>query len=330
LSTKILNQTDSLNQKIIYRRSHPYKGLVDAFYETTVDFHYIEVDYVYKNVDLEIAFLLTLEAVFRVSSLLDLKAYTMDNPYVESLEYNIKNQILKAAQESLIKFIDSLNELAHKQKNEMIIYLIVCLVAYFSVVVLQLIFVILGNYSIFSQAEFMLLLHPKNCKKQEQVAKEFLAVIHLGTFDVEQMSDDDHSIDSGANSVRNDIRKKNYRISVSMRNMDGRKFLCSAFRKVGYLWRSLLFLCLLGGYLFTAFLICNARFNTIMDINEAYQLSIYFNGYLNGAHNALMAHYLTPEMPIYQMNTYDFILEKLTNLHKAANKLLDVHSLNQK
>jgi hypothetical protein len=320
----ILNQTTSLSQKIIDRRNNPYKNSIDPFYEARVDFHYAEVDYVYEDVDLEIGFLLTMGAIFRVGSSFDLAAYTMDNPYVMSLEYNIKNQILIVAKKALYEFIDNLNNLADKEKNKMMINLIICFVVYLSFVLLQFVFIALENYTIFLQAELMLLLPPKNCKEQERIAKEFLTIIHLGTLDVEQMSEDDYSMGSDINSVKSGRRKKNYSLSVSMRNMDGRKFISSTFRKIGYVWRSLLFFCLLGGYLLTTFLVSNAHFNTITDISEIYQLSVHFVNHLNEIQNGVMVHYITPEMPIYQKSSYDFILEKVSNLHTATNYLLEV------
>lgn len=324
LSETILAQVSSLNQRITDRRDNPYANLEDEFYTSKVNYYYAEVDYTFQEVDLEISYLLLMESIYRIASVGSLAAYSEDNLYVQSFEYNMKNEIVGPSRTKLHSFIESMHDQAYKEKSKAEIISFICIGIYLAIAVLQFVFVVLENSSIFSQAELMLLLPTRNCKEQEKIAKEFLTIIHLGSFDMEQMSDDHVSYNSGANSVQSGRRKKSYSAAVSMRNMEGRRFVCSAFRKLGYIWRSLVFLCLLGGYLLVLQLLIYSHFNKIIEISNSFETTVMSSNYINGVQNAIMNYYITPDWEIGQMEPYDYLLMRLTNLLEDTSYLLDV------
>eukprot|EP00826_Nyctotherus_ovalis_P034566 TRINITY_DN2893_c0_g1_i5.p1 TRINITY_DN2893_c0_g1~~TRINITY_DN2893_c0_g1_i5.p1 ORF type:complete len:288 (+),score=58.27 TRINITY_DN2893_c0_g1_i5:714-1577(+) len=282
------------------------------------------MDYNFTDVDLEIVYLLLMEAVYRISSPGQLDLYTADNVYIKNYEHNFKNEVMIHSSEIIDAFIKNLDALAYEEKDKMRIISIICLSLYLATVAVQFIFVVLENFSIFSQAELMLLLPPRNCKEQEKIAKDFLMVIHLGTFDVEQMSEDNYSYGSNANSVKSGRKKNSCSTSVSKRNMEGRRFVRGVLSGLGCVWRCLLFLCLLGGYLLVIHFLSLAHFNTLMKIDSVYENTIFFNGYVNGVQNGVMNYYITPDQKVRELPPYEFIHTQLAALFDYANYLLDV------
>eukprot|EP00826_Nyctotherus_ovalis_P004076 TRINITY_DN10843_c0_g1_i3.p1 TRINITY_DN10843_c0_g1~~TRINITY_DN10843_c0_g1_i3.p1 ORF type:complete len:336 (+),score=79.24 TRINITY_DN10843_c0_g1_i3:631-1638(+) len=313
-----------LNQRITDRRNNPYTNLKDEFYTSKVNYYYAEVDYTFQEVDLEISYLLLMESIYRIASVGSLAAYSEDNLYLQSFEYNMKNEIVGPSRTKLHSFIESMHEQAYKEKDKAGTISFICIGIYLGIAVLQFVFVVFENLSIFSQAELMLLLPTRNCKEQEKTAKEFLTIIHLGNFDMEQMSDDHVSYNSGTNSVQSGRRKKSYSVAVSMRNMEGRRFVCSAFRKLGYIWRSFVFLCLLGGYLLILQLLVYSHFNKTIEISNSFEITVMSTNYINGVQNAIMNYYITPDWQIGNMDPYDYIQMRLDDLLKDTSYLLDV------
>eukprot|EP00826_Nyctotherus_ovalis_P034567 TRINITY_DN2893_c0_g1_i8.p1 TRINITY_DN2893_c0_g1~~TRINITY_DN2893_c0_g1_i8.p1 ORF type:complete len:239 (+),score=42.37 TRINITY_DN2893_c0_g1_i8:131-847(+) len=228
--------------------------------------------------------------------------------------------------ESIDLFIKNMHVLAFEEKNRTQIIMIICASLYLATVAMQFFFVILVNLSIFSQSELMLLLPPRNCKKQERIAKDFLMIIHLENIDIDQISEDNCSYGSNAESVKTGRRrgKKDYSTSVSKRNMEGRRFVRGVLSGLGCVWRCLLFLCLLGGYLLVIHFLSLAHFNTLMKIDSVYENTIFFNGYVNGVQNGVMNYYITPDQKVRELPPYEFIHTQLAALFDYANYLLDV------
>lgn len=311
------------------RRSNPYKSLEDKHYVTKVNYSFFDVGHNVTDIDLEIAYLLLMEALYKIVSPAQLDLYTMDNIYVQNFEHNFKNEVMLQSTENLDQFVKNMHILAYEEKDRAQVVMVICASLYLATVALQFVFVVLGNLSVFSQSELMLLLPPRNCKEQERVAKDFLMVVRLENIDIDQISEDNCSYGSNADSVRTGGRrrgKKDYSTSVSKWNMDGRRFVCSVFSRLGYVWRSLLFLCLLGSYILVVHLLFLAHFDALMKINGVYENTILFNNHANGIQNGIMTLYVSPDQTVIHLTPYEYIQSILGPLFDYANYFLDVFS----
>jgi len=326
---------DAFNYKLINRRNIPYANMLDNLYSATINFRFTESNTVYDDVFLESTFKLGLNAIYEISSAKDVHEFSYENPSVMDYEFNMKNPIQIMYNHILLVFSADMQVLSSDLQVNTNLIIYSCIGSFVCVALIQLGFIVFSNFSIFEQAALILTIPRVECKDREEMAADFVADMRITDFNDKSNDGESHysfgmtttnTTTSSSQLLANDAKnkKKLTKIEKDSANCGEREFAFTCKRRMSYIWRSLVFIALMAGYLFILSFIGNRYVGNITDVTRAFNTSARLNTYVMFIENYVRSYYLNPDLPLMNDNSLNQIFMRIDELYSTADNIINV------